>query len=48
MIANASIGFWQRGMFLVEGGQTIGPKWADALGGNTVNGAATPRQCRRL
>jgi hypothetical protein len=43
VIANASIGYAQRGMFVSAGGALTGTTWATALGGNTVNGASLSR-----
>ncbi len=39
VIANAQVGYWQRGFTDPESGQT----WATILGGNTVNGASLSR-----
>jgi predicted porin len=43
VIANANIGYWQRSMFLADGGVLLDATWAGALGGNTVNGASLSR-----
>jgi len=44
VIANASFGYWQRGMFLTNSaGNLTGQTWSAALGGNTVNGASLSR-----
>ncbi len=43
VIANASIGYTQRGMFLALDDTLIAGKWTDALGGNAVNGASLSR-----
>jgi hypothetical protein len=43
VIANASIGYWQRGMLLIEGDSLQTATWSTALGGATVNGASHNR-----
>jgi hypothetical protein len=43
VIANASIGYTQRGMFLALDDNLQDGTWAAALGGNTVNGASLSR-----
>jgi hypothetical protein len=44
VIANASIGYTQRGFFLVEDGDQLNSAtWTQALGGNSVNGASLSR-----
>jgi hypothetical protein len=41
--ANASIIYWQGGMFLIENGKTLSTTWGAALGGGTVSGASLSR-----
>src|SRR5262245_32662769 len=43
VIANASLGYTQRGFFLALNNTLIAGKWGDALGGNDVNGASLSR-----
>jgi predicted porin len=43
VIANANIGYWQRGMFLANNDALQSATWATALGGNTVNGSSLSR-----
>jgi hypothetical protein len=43
VIANASIGYTQRGMFVSANGALTGTTWNTALGGGTVNGASLSR-----
>jgi hypothetical protein len=43
VIANANIGYTQRGMFLANSGGLLGSTWATMLGGNTVNGSGLSR-----
>jgi hypothetical protein len=43
VIANASIGYWQRGMNLIIDDTIQAGTWNNALGGGTVNGASLSR-----
>jgi hypothetical protein len=43
VIANANIGYTQRGMFLAVNDVLVNGTWASALGGNTVNGSGLSR-----
>jgi hypothetical protein len=43
VIANTSIGYWQRGMFLISGNTLTGTTWGTLLGGNAVNGSTLSR-----
>jgi hypothetical protein len=45
VIANSAIGYWQRGMSLVNSANDalIAPSWSTAMGGNSVNGASLSR-----
>jgi hypothetical protein len=43
VIANANIGYTQRGMFLAVDDVLVNGTWAAALGGNTVNGSGLSR-----
>jgi hypothetical protein len=43
VIANANIGYWQRGFFLADEGGLLNGKWTTALGGGTVNGSGLSR-----
>jgi hypothetical protein len=43
VVANASIGYWQRGMQLIQDGVLQTGTWTSALGGNSVNGASLSR-----
>jgi hypothetical protein len=43
VIANASIGYTQRGMFLALDDTLVAGKWTNALGGGDVNGASLSR-----
>jgi hypothetical protein len=43
VIANASIGYWQRSFFISFEGNTTPFTWGNALGGNAVNGASLSR-----
>lgn len=43
VIANASFGYWQRSMLLVQDGVLQTGTWSSALGGATVNGASLNR-----
>jgi hypothetical protein len=43
VIANASIGYWQRGMFLAVDDGLVSGTWTSVLGGNAVNGSGLSR-----
>jgi hypothetical protein len=43
VIANASFGYWQRGMFLADNDVLQAGTWNDIMGGGTVNGSSLSR-----